>query len=103
MAERALFSVLSLNWSQGRLSKSNSFCVDIFPFLRPTTKILRLCMEILPIFKETLRGHVPASLALRNSVLRPIQSISCDVRPLYVLLETTLPGELETSGQRAYH
>ena len=42
-----------------------------------------------------------------ESALRPIQSISCDVRLCVSLsvghtLETTLPEGLETSGRRAY-
>ena len=46
-----------------------------------------------------------------ESALRPIQSISCDVRLFVCLfvcgfvrhtLETTLPEGLETSGRRAY-
>ena len=41
-----------------------------------------------------------------ESAPRPIQSIRCDVRVLCVvcpLLETTLPGGLETSGRRECH
>ena len=52
-----------------------------------------------------------SSSLFTESALRPIQSISCDVRLFVCLsvclsvghtLETTLPEGLETSGRRAY-